>query len=45
MRKQRRPPAAHDPAERLKKLSQLFDAGLISAEEFEAKKAEILADL
>jgi len=36
---------ADDPAERLKKLSQLKDAGLVSDEEFEAKKAEILADL
>jgi hypothetical protein len=37
--------SANDPAERLKKLSQLKDAGLVSDEEFEAKKAEILADL
>jgi hypothetical protein len=37
--------AAHDPTERLKKLSQLKDAGLVTDEEFEAKKAEILADL
>jgi hypothetical protein len=37
--------AANDPAERLKKLSQLKDAGLVSDEEFEAKKAEILSDL
>jgi Short C-terminal domain len=37
--------AANDPAERLKKLSQLKDAGLVSDDEFEAKKAEILADL
>jgi Short C-terminal domain len=37
--------AADDPAERLKKLSQLKDAGLVTDEEFEAKKAEILADL
>ena len=37
--------AANDPAERLKKLSQLKDAGLVSDEEFETKKAEILADL
>ena len=35
----------NDPAERLKKLSQLKDAGLVSDEEFETKKAEILADL
>ena len=38
-------PAAGDPAERLKKLSQLKEAGLVSDEEFETKKAEILADL
>jgi Short C-terminal domain len=37
--------AANDPAERLKKLSQLKDAGLVTDEEFEAKKAEILSDL
>ena len=37
--------AANDPAERLKKLSQLKDAGLVTDEEFETKKAEILADL
>jgi hypothetical protein len=37
--------AANDPAERLKKLSQLKDAGLVTDEEFETKKAEILSDL
>jgi hypothetical protein len=37
--------AANDPTERLKKLSQLKDAGLVTDEEFETKKAEILADL
>ena len=37
--------AANDPTERLKKLSQLKDAGLVTDEEFEAKKAEILSDL
>jgi len=37
--------AANDPAERLKKLGQLKDAGLVTDEEFETKKAEILADL
>ena len=36
---------ANDPAERLKKLSQLKEAGLVNDEEFEAKKAEILSDL
>ena len=38
-------PAAEDPAERIKKAQQLFDAGLISATEFQAKKAEILKDI
>jgi hypothetical protein len=37
--------AANDPTERLKKLSQLKDAGLVTDEEFETKKAEILSDL
>ena len=37
--------AASDPAERLKKLNQLKDAGLVTDAEFEAKKAEILSDL
>jgi hypothetical protein len=37
--------AANDPAERLKKLGQLKDAGLVTDEEFETKKAEILSDL
>jgi hypothetical protein len=36
---------ANDPAERLKKLGQLRDSGLISAAEFETKKQEILGDL
>ena len=34
--------AAEDPAARLAKLTQMKDAGLISADEFAAKKAEIL---
>jgi hypothetical protein len=38
-------PAADDPTERLRKLTQMKDAGLINDEEFEAKKKEILADL
>jgi hypothetical protein len=38
-------PAADDPAERLKKAQQLYNAGLINAEEFQAKKAEILGDV
>jgi hypothetical protein len=39
------PADAHDPAERMKKLTQMRDAGLINAVEFESKKKEILADL
>jgi len=43
------PPAAagagEDPAARIKKAQQLFDAGLISAQEFQDKKAEILKDV
>jgi hypothetical protein len=38
-------PAAQDPAERLKKLSELRDAGAITDEEFEAKKAEIIRQI
>ena len=33
---------AEDPAEKIKKLQQMKDSGLISDEEFEAKKAEVL---
>ncbi len=36
---------AEDPAEKLKKLGQMKDSGLISQEEFDAKKAEILAEM
>jgi hypothetical protein len=36
--------AAEDPAEKLKKLGQMRDAGLITPAEFDAKKAEILRD-
>lgn len=35
-------PAQDDPLERLKKLGELRDAGVISPEEFEQKKAELL---
>lgn len=38
-------PAADDPADRLKKAQQLFDSGLITAAEFQDKKAEILKDV
>ena len=34
-----------DPAARLKKLSELKDAGLLSPEEYEAQRSRILADL
>ena len=42
------PPASGgggDPAARLKQLATMRDAGLISSEDFEAKKAEILREL
>lgn len=32
-----------DPAERLKKLNEMHDAGLITPEEYEAKRTEIIA--
>lgn len=34
-----------DPVERLKKLKQMFNSGLISPEEYEAKKADILSGM
>lgn len=37
------PPAATDPIDRLKKLAELRDAGVLSPEEFEEQKAKILA--
>jgi hypothetical protein len=39
------PAAKEDPAERLRKLGELKDSGVLSDEEFEAKKAEILKEL
>jgi hypothetical protein len=36
------PPAADDPLARLQKLKALLDAGLITSEEYEAKKGKIL---
>jgi hypothetical protein len=36
---------ADDPTEKIKKITQMKDAGLISDEEFEAKKAEILSEI
>jgi uncharacterized tellurite resistance protein B-like protein len=38
-------PNDQDPIERLKRLKQVHEAGLISQEEFDAKKAEILSKL
>jgi hypothetical protein len=37
--------AAEDPVNKLKKLGEMRDAGLITGEEFEAKKAELLAEM
>ena len=34
-----------DPVERLKKLKQMFEAGLITQGEFDTKKAEILSNI
>lgn len=39
------PTAAPDPADQLRKLGELRDAGVLTADEFEAKKAELLARL
>lgn len=36
------PPAAPDPMEQLRKLAELRDAGILTEEEFTAKKADIL---
>lgn len=38
-------PAADDPMAKLKKLKEMFDMELISAEEYETKKKEILASM
>ena len=45
MRQAQAAAAADDPTARLQKLGQMRDAGLITAEEFEAKKADILGAL
>jgi hypothetical protein len=37
--------AADDPTAKLKKLTEMKDAGLITSEEFDAKKKDLLADL
>ena len=36
------PPAASDPYEELKKLKELLDLGIVTEEEFEAKKKQLL---
>jgi hypothetical protein len=36
---------AEDPAAKLKKLAEMRDAGLITSDEFEAKKKDLLADM
>lgn len=38
-------PAAEDPTEKLKKLGELHASGVLSDEEFEAKKAELLKQI
>lgn len=38
-------PTATDPMERLRKLAELRDAGVVTPAEFEAKKAELLAQI
>lgn len=38
-------PSSDDPMEKLKKLKQMFEAGLITQEEYDGKKAEILAKM
>lgn len=38
-------PAADGPAEKLEKLAKLRDAGVITAEDFETKKAELLSQM
>jgi membrane protease subunit (stomatin/prohibitin family) len=45
MREAQAKQAGDDPATRLNKAKQMKDAGLISDEEFEAKKKEILEDV
>ena len=39
------PPAAPDPIEKLEKLGQLRDQGVLTDEEFEAQKAKILGGI
>ena len=37
------PPSAHSTADELRKLAELRDAGVLSADEFDAQKAKLLA--
>ena len=37
--------AAEDPAAKLKKLGEMKESGLISEDEFQAKRAEVLAEM
>jgi hypothetical protein len=39
------PAPANDPVQRLKTLKEMYDAGLITAGEFEAKRAEIISKM
>lgn len=45
MRQAKENAAAEDPASKLKKLADMRDAGLITSEDFEAKKADILGTI
>jgi len=38
-------PATSDPMEKLKKLGELHDAGILTEEEFSAKKADTLSKI
>jgi Short C-terminal domain len=38
-------PAAPDPLDRLKKLEELRASGVLTADEFESKKASLLAEI
>lgn len=43
--KKREEESAVDPAERLKRLEGLYETGMLSPEEYEKKRAEIISDL
>ena len=40
--RRRRPVATRSPAQRLKEIKELFDAGVLSEEEYKAKRAELM---